>query len=83
MKEELSEWNEYCKRILYRIDIVPTGGNRGAGERGVRGFIQYCYTYHYYNLIYVILSLIIQEMVMAHTHGTIFSVLTMMAYKVC
>ena len=36
MKEELSEWNEYSKQILYRMDIAPTGGNRGAGQRGDR-----------------------------------------------
>ena len=36
MKEELSEWNEYSKRILYRMDIAPAGGNRGAGQRGDR-----------------------------------------------
>ena len=32
IKEEWSEWNEYGKRILYRIDIASTGGNRGAGQ---------------------------------------------------
>ena len=34
IKEEWSEWNEYGKRILYMMDTVPTGGNRGAGQRG-------------------------------------------------
>ena len=45
IKEGWSEWNEYSKRTMYRMSIVPTDGNRGGGQRGDWGFSQYSYTY--------------------------------------
>ena len=32
IKEELSEWNEYGKQIMYRINIIPAGGHRGESK---------------------------------------------------
>ena len=38
--------NTASKSCMYRMDIVPAGGNRGGGQRGDQLFTQYCYTYH-------------------------------------
>ena len=69
IKEDLSEWNEYGKQILYRIDIVPTGVNQKR-----RPVI-------YSKLLLILLNLCYTEF--NYPTVSIFSILTMMAYQVC